>query len=303
MLPNHCTLCPRACCANRAAGLKGFCGAGDELQAALACLHHGEEPCISGEPDTGPGSGTVFFSGCTLRCGYCQNYPISQGGVGKAITQQRLSEIFWELQAKGARNLNLVTATQWLPWVLPALDEARRRGVTLPVVYNTSGYETEPTVLTLAPYVDIWLTDWKYASSQRSLRFSGASDYPEICEAALRQMLTQTGAFTFDEDGFLKKGVLVRHLVLPGQVSDSLEVLERLADLREKTGVPFLLSLLRQFTPCYHADQLGLHRKVTSYEYRKVVDRAVSLGLIDGYTQDASSATEEYTPTFDFAGI
>lgn len=302
-LPAACTLCPRACGADRAAGRTGFCGAGDTLLAARAALHHWEEPCLSGDPETGPGSGTVFFSGCALRCGYCQNWPVSQGGVGKAVSTERLAEIFLELQAQGAKNINLVTATQWLPWVLPALDAARARGLAVPVVYNTGGYETVETVRALAPCADIWLTDWKYASQELGARLSAAADYPAVCEAALRRMLAQTGPPLFDGDGYLQRGVLVRHLVLPGQTADSLAVLERLAALREETGVPFLLSLMRQFTPFYHAAALGLGRRVTSYEYRRVVAKAVRLGLTDGYTQEKSSAKEEYTPPFDLTGL
>ena len=302
-LPSACTLCPRACGADRAAGQHGFCGAGGTLLAGRAALHHWEEPCLAGDPETGPGSGTVFFSGCALRCGYCQNWPISQGGAGKPLTEERLTEIFLELQAQGAKNLDLVTATQWLPWMLPALDAARARGLRLPVVWNTGGYETAGTVRELSPYVDIWLTDWKYADPALGQRFSGAADYPAVCEAALRQMLSQTGAPVYDAEGYLQRGVIVRHLVLPGQSGDSLAVLRRLAQVRRETGVPFLLSLMRQFTPCYRAAELGLGRRVTSYEYRKAVDEAVRLGLTEGYTQEKSSAKEEYTPPFDGQGV
>lgn len=302
-LPSACSLCPRACGADRAAGQAGFCGAGAVLRAARAALHHWEEPCLSGPPEAETGSGTVFFGGCALRCCYCQNFAISQEDVGKDIDTERLTDIFLELQAKGAKNLNLVTATQWLPWVLPALDAARARGLTLPVVWNTGGYETVETVQLLRPYVDIWLADWKYASPALAARLSGAADYPAVCEAALRQMLTQTGAPVFDGDCYLQRGVIVRHLVLPGQTADSLAVLGRLAALREETGVPFLLSLMSQFTPFYKAAENGLGRRVTRYEYRKVVDEAVRLGLTDGYMQEKTSAREEYTPPFDLEGV
>ena len=159
-LSEHCTLCPRRCGANRAAGRTGYCGAGDTLLAARAALHHWEEPCLSGDPNAATGSGTVFFTGCTLQCCYCQNYKISQQGLGKPLTAERLADIFMELQQKGAKNLNLVTATQWLPWVTQALDAARRNGLTLPVAYNTGGYETVETGKALAGYVDIWLADY-----------------------------------------------------------------------------------------------------------------------------------------------
>ena len=302
-LPTHCTLCPRACGADRAAGQTGLCGAGDTLRAARAALHHWEEPCLSGDPAAPTGSGTVFFSGCALGCCYCQNYGISQEGQGRPLTEARLAEIFLELQTKGARNINLVTATQWLPWVLPALDSARRRGLRLPVVYNTGGYETVQTVQALAGYVDIWLTDFKYDSPALAAELSRAGNYPAVADRALRAMLRQTGAPVYDPEGYLRRGVIVRHLVLPGQAADSQAVLRRLAAVRRQEEVPFLLSLMSQFTPFYHAADHGLGRRITSYEYRKVVDAALALGLTDGYMQEKSSAREEYTPPFDGEGL
>lgn len=302
-LPTHCTLCPRTCGADRAAGQTGLCGAGDTLRAARAALHHWEEPCLSGAPEAPTGSGTVFFSGCALGCCYCQNYGISQEGQGRPLTEARLAEIFLELQAKGAKNINLVTATQWLPWVLPALDSARRRGLRLPVVYNTGGYETVQTVQALAGYVDIWLTDFKYDSPALAAELSRAGNYPAVADRALRAMLRQTGAPVYDPEGYLRRGVIVRHLVLPGQTADSQAVLRRLAAVRRQEEVPFLLSLMSQFTPFYHAADHGLGRRITSYEYRKVVDAALALGLTDGYMQEKSSAREEYTPPFDGEGL
>lgn len=303
LLPHHCTLCPRACGADRAAGQTGFCGADDRLLVARAALHHWEEPCLSGAPEDARGSGTVFFSGCTLRCCYCQNSPISQQGVGKAITPERLAEIFLRLQQDGARNLNLVTATQYLPQVRQALESAKAAGLTLPVVYNTGGYETLAAVKALDGYVDIWLTDFKYASPELAKRYSAARNYPAVAEAALRQMLRQTGAPVYDAEGFLQRGVIVRHLALPGCVQDSRTVLQTLARIRRETGVPFLSSLMSQFTPFYKAAEYGLGRRITTYEYRKVVDEAVRLGLTDGYMQEKSSAREEYTPPFDLEGV
>ena len=302
-LPQHCTLCPRACGANRAAGAVGVCGAGDTLRVARAALHHWEEPCLSGDPEAATGSGTVFFSGCTLRCCYCQNFPISQQGVGKEISAARLSEIFLELQQGGAKNINLVTATQFLPWVIEALDTAREQGLHLPIVYNTGGYETVETVKALQGYVDIWLADFKYASCEVGAELSAAADYPAVAEAALRQMLLQTGAPVYDTDGYLQRGVIVRHLALPGHTQDSLAVLQTLARLREETTIPFVPSLMSQFTPFYKAADHGLGRRITSYEYRKVIDEAVRLGLTDGYMQEKSSAREEYTPPFDLQGV
>lgn len=302
-LPSHCELCPRRCGADRAAGQTGLCGAANKLLVARAALHHWEEPCLSGPPDAATGSGTVFFTGCALKCCYCQNYAISQQGLGKAIDAHRLAAIFLELAQKGAKNLNLVTATQWLPWVTAALDEAKARGLALPVAYNTGGYETVETVRALAPYVDIWLTDFKYDGQALAQQLSHAADYPAAAEAALAQMLRQTGAPVFDGAGYLQRGVVVRHLVLPGHSDDSIAVLRRLAALRKALDVPFLPSLMSQFTPFYEADRHGLARRVTSYEYRKVVNEAVALGLTQGYMQEKSSAREEYTPPFDLEGV
>ncbi|MDD4850177.1 MAG: radical SAM protein [Gemmiger sp.] len=302
-LPTHCTLCPRRCGANRRAGQVGFCGGGSTLLAARAALHHWEEPCLSGPPDVETGSGTVFFTGCALKCCYCQNYAISQQGLGKPLTAERLAAIFLELQAKGAINLNLVTATQWLPWVLPALDAARAQGLHLPVVYNTGGYETVETVKALDGYVDVWLADIKYQSGVLAARLSGAEDYNQVCLTAVAQMLRQTGAPQTDAAGYLARGVILRHLVLPGQAEDSIQVLHQMAALRQTTGVAFIPSLMSQFTPFYHAEAAGLGRRVTSYEYRKVIDAALALGLTDGYMQEKSSAREEYTPPFDLEGV
>ena len=296
-LPHRCRMCPRACGADRAAGHTGYCGADDKLVVARAALHHWEEPCLSGAPDDARGSG------CALRCCYCQNYPISQQGVGKAITAQHLAEIFLRLQQNGARNLNLVTATQYLPWVLEALDSARSAGLSLPAVYNTGGYETVETVKALDGYVDVWLADFKYASPDLADRLSSARDYPAVAEAALRQMLIQTGAPVYDAEGFLQRGVIVRHLALPGCTEDSFAVLQTLARIRKETDIPFVPSLMSQFTPFYKAAEHGLGRRITTYEYRKVIDEAIRLGLTDGYMQEKSSAREEYTPPFNLEGV
>lgn len=302
-LPVHCRLCPRQCGADRASGEVGQCGAGDRLLVARAALHHWEEPCLSGPPEAETGSGTVFFTGCPLKCCYCQNFSISQEGRGKEIDVRRLTDIFLELQQKGAKNLNLVTATQWLPWVLPALNAARNEGLTIPVVYNTGGYERVETVRALSKAVDIWLADYKYVDARLAGELSNAPDYADICENAIRQMLLQTGAPQYDDEGYLKRGVIIRHLVLPGHADDSLRVVARMKSLQEETGTDFLTSLMCQFTPFYHAADHGLGRRVTSYEYRKVVDAAVAAGLTDGYMQQKSSAREEYTPPFDFEGV
>ena len=292
----RCELCPRRCGADRTRQA-GYCGAGSALRVARAALHFWEEPCISGTR----GSGTVFFSGCPLKCCYCQNWKISAEGFGKEIALERLTEIFLELQDKGAHNLNLVTATPWLEWILPALDEARRRGCTLPVVYNTGGYETLETVGRLAPYVDIWLADVKYVSPALSREYSGAADYFAVCEQAVTRMLELTGAPVYDGEGILQRGVILRHLALPGCLEDSKAVLDWMAALPKGSFIP---SLMSQYTPFYKAaEHKNLRRRISTWEYRQVIDRAVDLGLTEGYMQEKSSAREEYTPPFDLEGV
>ncbi|MBQ5754737.1 MAG: radical SAM protein [Oscillospiraceae bacterium] len=295
-IPTSCTLCPRRCGANRTTGT-GVCGAGPVLKVARAALHHWEEPCISGTR----GSGTVFFSGCSLGCCYCQNWKISSEGFGKEIDIPRLTQIFLDLQAQGAHNINLVTPTQWLPWILPALESAKAGGLCIPIVYNTGGYETEETVALLKDVVDVWLSDVKYVSPQLGAGYSAAEDYFPVCSRAVRAMIAQTGPPVFDENGLMKKGVILRHLALPGSVQDSFDVLDFMASLPAGSFVP---SLMSQYTPYYKAAaQKPLNRRITSYEYQKVIDRAIDLGLCSGYMQQRSSAKEEYTPPFDLEGV
>lgn len=296
-IPAQCNLCPRRCGANRASGAHGPCGGGAQVRAARAALHFWEEPCISGTQ----GSGTVFFSGCSLGCCYCQNFRISAENFGKELSVHQLAAIFLRLQTQGAHNINLVTATHYAPWVTVALDEARAQGLRLPVVYNTGGYETVETVRALAPYVDVWLTDMKYVSSALSGEYSAAPDYFQVAAPALRQMLAQAGPPLFGADGLLQRGVIVRHLALPGALHDSLAVLRFLAGLGPQN---FLFSAMSQYTPFYRAAQhKALSRRISTYEYRTVVNEAVRLGLTNGYMQEKSSAKEEYTPPFDLEGV
>ena len=295
-IPKQCTLCPRQCKIDRSK-FSGFCGAGGQLKVARAALHHWEEPCISGTR----GSGTVFFSGCPLKCCYCQNWHVSADAFGKEIDVHRLAEIFLELQAKGAHNLNLVTATHWLPWVTEALDEARAAGCCLPVVCNTGGYETVETVKALADYVDIWLADVKYIDPALSGEYSAAPDYFEVCKEAVQQMLEQTGPPVFDEDGLMQRGVVLRHLALPGSLEDSKNVLRWMASLPEGSFVP---SFMSQYTPFYKAEEhKHLRRRISTWEYKQVVNTALDLGLTEGYMQEKSSDKDEYTPPFDLEGV
>ena len=295
-LLTHCTLCPRQCGANRLAGQTGFCGAGARVKVARAALHHWEEPCISGTR----GSGTVFFSGCTLQCCFCQNYPISAEGFGREISEERLAKLFLDLQRQGAHNINLVTPGQYRPQIIRALDLARQQGLSLPIVCNTGGYETVESVRAWQGYIDIWLADIKYVDSALSARLSRAGDYFAVADKAIRAMLDQTGAPVYDSEGILRSGVILRHLALPGQTADSFAVLDWMAALPAGSFVP---SLMSQFTPFYKAAENGLGRRITTYEYRRVIDRAMDLGLTEGYMQEKSSAREEYTPAFDLTGL
>lgn len=293
---SNCNLCPRNCKINRNT-TTGFCGCTNHLKAARAALHHWEEPCISGTR----GSGAVFFSGCTLKCCFCQNYAISQGHLGKEITPKRLGEIFLSLQEQGAHNIDLITATQYLPLILPALDMVKEH-LHIPVVYNCGGYEKKETLALLKDYIDIYLPDLKYYSSVLSKRYSKAEDYFEVASQAILSMIEQTGGLQYDEHGILQKGVIIRHMVLPGCKDDSIQLLHWMKDTLPKGN--YLLSLLSQYTPFYKSCEYPeINRRITTYEYNKVLDTAIALGLTDGFMQEKSSAKEEYTPPFDLEGI
>lgn len=297
-----CTLCPRHCSVNRN-HTTGRCGCGPAVTAARAALHHWEEPCISG-PQEGPGgSGAVFFSGCTLGCCFCQNHQISTGHFGKELTIRQLADTFLRLQDQGAYNINLVTPTQYLPSILPALDLARPR-LQIPVVYNCGGYERRETVAALKDYVDIWLPDFKYFDNQLALRYSGAADYFERASEAILQMIRQTGPPVYKEDGsgLLKKGVILRHMALPGHKADSIALLHWIR--KHLPEGQFLISLMSQYTPYVKSSLYPqLNRRITTYEYEQVLDTAIRLGLTEGFMQKKSSAREEYTPPFDLEGL
>ncbi len=292
----HCTLCPRACGIDRTAA-HGVCGERAALRVSRASLHLWEEPCLSGQI----GSGTVFFTGCNLGCVYCQNDGISHGHHGKEISAERLSEIFLELQAQGAANINLVTAVHFVPHVIRALDMARANGLTLPVVYNSSGYESIETLRLLRGYVDIYLPDYKYHDPALAAALSRAPDYPTVVRKALREMFLQTGTPVFDENGMMTRGMIVRHLVLPAHTADSMAVLQ---DLHETFGDDIYVSIMSQYTPCRPVpDHKELSRRLTRYEYKKVTDFAESLGIRNGFLQSGEAAAESFIPDFDFRGV
>lgn len=292
-----CHLCPRHCGINRLEGQTGFCRAAALPRVALACLHHWEEPCLSGTK----GSGTVFFSRCNLACRFCQNYEISQEGTGLEISVHRLAAIFCEQQNRGAHNLNLVTPTPYVPQILMALKSARDSGLSLPVVYNTSGYDTVETINMLSGWVDIFLPDLKFFSRSLSERYSLAPDYFDCAVAAIHAMIKQTGPCVFDSDGLLRRGVLIRHLVLPGQTADSRRVL---AAIREQFGPDTWFSLMNQYTPQPAAMNFPeLRRRVTAQEYSGLIDYALSLGLENGFIQESGTASDQFIPLFDLKGV
>ncbi len=295
-LYDNCTLCPRLCKVDRTTGKTGHCGCTADLMVSRAALHMWEEPCISGTE----GSGTVFFSGCNLHCVFCQNKEISgRDPYGKIISTDRLAEIFFELKKKGANNINLVTPTHYIPSVAIALKKAKEDGLNLPIVYNTSGYELPESLKLLEGLVDIWLPDFKYLYPETA-GFSNASDYPEVAKKALAEMVRQAGEPVFDEEtGLIKRGVIVRHLVLPGHIKESCRILDY---LHETYGDKIYISIMNQYTPfpesfCPEVPK-ELRRLVTKREYDKVIDHALSIGIKNGFTQEGEAASESFIPSF-----
>lgn len=293
----ECRVCPRNCSVDRLSDQKGFCRAGAEIILARAALHMWEEPCISGKE----GSGAVFFSGCSLGCKFCQNGQISKGQTGKKVTADRLADIFLELQQQKANNINLVTAGHFLPQVAEAIEKSRNRGLQIPVVYNSSGYEKSEMLKLLEGLVDIYLPDFKYMDPELAEKYSYARDYPEVAREALKEMVRQTGTPEFDRQGIMKKGVIVRHLLLPGHVKDSRRVLEYLLSTY---GKEIYISLMNQYTPMpAMKDDPRLSRKVTDREYQRLIDYGIQLGLENGFIQEGETAKESFIPEFNGEGI
>lgn len=296
---SNCNLCPRQCGADRENGKSGICGvSGKNILAARAALHFWEEPCISGER----GSGTVFFSGCPLRCVYCQNYQIASTEVGMEISEERLKEIFLELQEKGAHNINLVTPTHYTPEIIRAIRKAKEQGLRLPIVYNCSGYEKVETLKMLKGIVNVYLTDFKYMEREAAVRYSKAPDYPEIAQAALKEMMNQTGEAKFDENGIMQSGVIVRHLLLPGHVRNARAVVKY---VYETYGDQLYLSLMNQYTPLPQVKKEfpELDRRVTEREYQRLISYALEIGVENAFIQDGNTAKESFIPMFDYEGI
>lgn len=293
-----CELCPRKCGVDRAVKT-GFCGMGEEITAAKAMLHFWEEPCVSGER----GSGAVFFSGCVMRCAFCQNFDISSENFGRVISEERLAEIFLELQDKGAANINLVNPTHFVPQILRAIEAAKQSGLKLPIVYNSGGYERVETLKTLEGAVDVYLPDVKYFSEDLARKLSSAPNYFETAMRAVEEMIRQVGKPVFNESGEITRGVIVRHLVLPNCHKDSIDVIKRLG---ERFGDEILFSLMSQYTPFGKVKTdpslAKMNRRLTTFEYQKALDAALEAGL-EGFMQEKSSAKEEYTPSFDLEGV
>ena len=291
-LLSHCTLCPRRCGADRVAGERGICGAGRGIRIARAMLHQWEEPCLVGAH----GAGAVFFSHCALRCVYCQNHAISHEGGGRDVSEEALAEIFLDLARQGAATLDLVTPTHYTPQILRALAAARKKGLSLPVVWNTSGYETVENIHRLAGAVGIYLPDLKYMTEESGRLCSAAPDYASAAQEALAAMVEQLGPVQFGPDGQLLRGVLVRHLVLPGHRRESIALVHW---LWENFGDAVQLSLMRQYTPLYRAAEFPpLHRRLTTFEYESVVDAADALGMTQVYVQGAEAIGAQYVPDF-----
>lgn len=289
---NHCTACPRNCGTDRSIR-KGYCGQSDAFRIARAALHMWEEPCISGTR----GSGTVFFSGCNLGCVFCQNYRVSHRGQGIEIDADALMQKMLELQAAGAHNINLVTPTHFAEQLTPVLAKIKPQ-LHIPIAYNTGGYEKIETLEKLAPYVDVWMPDFKFADAELAKQYAGAPDYPEVAARAIAKMYAIAGKVQFDADGIMTRGVLVRHLVLPGCRKDSTKVLDRLSEIVPVQDIR--LSLMSQYTPEFATDApyQNLHRRVTTFEYNAVMAHAEKLGFV-GYMQQRESATAKYTPEFE----
>ena len=293
----HCTLCPRRCGVNRFNGELGYCGAGRLARAALVSLHPWEEPCIAGKN----GAGTVFFSHCSLRCLFCQNSLISHEENGIDVTEERLAEIFLEQQERGAATLDLVTPTHFAPQILAALRMAKSCGLTLPVVWNSSGYERAEIIRAAADEIDVFLPDLKYIDEKSASECSDAREYFSYASAAIEAMVEAKGAPVLREDGILASGVLVRHLILPGRRKESMKILDW---LWATFGDTIMLSLMGQYTPMYRAAEVkGMNRKLTTFEYESVVGHALDLGITRCYVQERGAASEEFVPKFDGTGV
>ncbi len=288
-----CEICPHNCKVNRLTGNTGRCKCNDKVKIALASLHYYEEPCISGEN----GSGTVFFSGCNLNCKFCQNYEISQLGKGIEITIEQLSDIFIKQQEKKANNINLVTPTMYVYQIIEAIKIAKTKGLNIPIIYNSNGYENVETIKKLKGYIDVYLPDFKYYYNDLAKKYSGINNYFENVTQVIQEMYKQVGSPIIDENGIIKKGLIIRHLVLPNNIENSKKVLKW---LKENINKEVYISIMAQYFPCYKAKEIKeLNRKLTKEEYRKIEEYVYELDIENGYMQELGEHEEEYVPNFN----
>ncbi len=295
-MEKRCNLCPRHCDVDREIKI-GYCGESNSVRLARAALHMWEEPCISGEN----GSGAVFFTGCSLRCIFCQNNKIADGSIGKKVSIDGLAKTFLQLQDQNATNINLVTASHFIPQVVEALYQAKKDGLHIPIVYNCSGYESIETLKKLNGIIDIYLPDIKFYNPILSKNFSNAPDYFYVASKAIEEMVSQIKTSVFDDNGMMKKGVIVRHLILPAHTKDSCNIIKY---LYQKYGDDIYISIMNQYTPVKHQEKfLELNRKLTKREYSKVIDYALSLGVTNAFVQEGETAIESFIPSFDYDGV
>lgn len=294
---NNCNVCPRNCGIDRISGKVGFCKSGVTVKVAKAYGHMWEEPCISGTK----GSGTVFFSNCNLRCVFCQNHDISQSRIGKEISVERLSEIFLEQQAKGYHNINLVNPTHYVPQIIAALDMAKKRGLTIPVVYNSNGYENIESIKALNGYIDVYIPDLKYFNDKYAIKYSSAPNYFNIASKVIGEMVAQVGTPVFNGDDIMIKGVIIRHLMLPGLLFDS----KKVVDYIYKTfGDSIYLSLMNQYTPMFKATEYAeINRPLNPDHYDSLIDYCVDLGYKNAFIQESGTSSTVYVPDFNLQGI
>ncbi len=296
-LLKSCRLCPRNCNVNRLDGKLGFCNSGDTVKVALASLHYWEEPCISGKN----GSGTVFFSNCNLKCVFCQNHRISAEGIGKAISIERLSEIFLEQQQRGAHNINLVTPTHYVPQIIKSLDLAKSNGLNIPILFNTNGYENVETIKALKGYVDVYLPDLKYFDNKYSTKYSNAPDYFEKASKAIKEMFLQVGEPKFDDNGLIQKGLIIRHMMLPGLLFDSKKVIDY---IYKNYGHSVYISIMNQYTPMHDVKLFPeINRTLNPKHYDSLIDYCLYLGVKNAFIQDSGTSSESFVPEFDLKGI
>ena len=293
-LLKNCNLCPRNCNINRYKEL-GFCRQSNKLRLALAKLFFYEEPPISGKN----GSGTIFFTGCNLKCIFCQNYDISTKNIGKVITIKRLSEIMLELQSKGAHNINLVTPTIYVPQIIKAIKLAKKKGLSIPIIYNSSGYETTDTIKLLNGYIDVYLPDLKYFNDDIAIKYSKANNYFNHASKAIEEMIKQTGPCKFNKNGLITKGVIVRHLLLPGHLDDSKKIIKYLSKYKDD----IYISIMNQYTPIRKLKYEELNHPVNEDDYYKLIDYALSLGINNAFCQEDETAKESFIPNWNYEGI